>query len=41
MVVIDWGSTFATSALLRTLETTSVGGVCRNVADMLCIVEIG
>ena len=37
MVVIDCGRTFATSALLRTLDTTSVGGLWRKVADMLRI----
>lgn len=39
MIVRDCGSTFATSALLRTLDTTSVGGVCRKVAD-IAIVEV-
>ena len=34
-IASNWVSTFATSALLRTLDTTSVGGVCRNVADIL------
>ena len=34
MVVIDCVFTFATSALLRTFDTTSVGGVWRNVADI-------
>ena len=35
MIALNWVTTFATSALLRTLDTTSVGGVCRNVADIL------